>query len=263
MRIYWMCIMLILMQNGWLSPRQAFKICQRWLLPCIIRQEVPAFVGKTTLPRGIRSCNPGSPEGAVSPALSIWTTEKELVHIELNFLITVPWQEDMTQKKGQRYSMWSLCSRNRLGPVPGIGCTSDVKHTLFMLLDWRAFRLKTAVPRVILCIALGEDLVAPWCKGTFRWELRWYFMVPCLMRAGPHYKSQFGKGILCFQGVLCSPQSWHLFSLLPVVVLRWIDRLSCVSVNVLCRSNTFCFRRFTAVATSAALTPKIQRCLCP
>lgn len=145
----------------------------------------------------------------------------------------------------------------------GIGCTSDVKHTLFMLLDWRAFRLKTAVPHVILCITLGEDLVAPRCKGTFRWELRWNVLVPCLMRAGPHYKSQFGKGVLCFQGVLCSPQSWHLFSLLPVVVLGWIDRLSCVSVNVLCRSNTFGFRRFTAVATSAALTPKIQRCLCP
>lgn len=74
-------------------------------------------------------------------------------------------------------------------------------------------------------------------------------MVPCLMRAGPHYKSQFGKGVLC-------PQSWHLSPLLTVVVLGRLDRLSCVSLNVLCRSNTVCFRHFTAVATSAVLTSK-------
>lgn len=73
----------------------------------------------------------------------------------------------MTKKKGQRYSLWSYVAEIDLALCLGIGCISDVKHTLFMLLDWRAFRLKTAVPRVTLCIRLGEDLVVPWCKGTF------------------------------------------------------------------------------------------------
>lgn len=166
------------MRNGSLSPSQVYKICPRWLLPCIICQEDPAFLC------GGKHC----PE-VFAPVILVLLEGQchRLWQYELQrrswftfswtffsqFLDEMVWAEG----NGQCCSRWSHITEIGLSPYPAIGSTCGVKHTIFML--WFAPRVKEGLQSKASCAPcrfvhhMLRGLASTWC-----WELS----QPCVLR---------------------------------------------------------------------------------
>lgn len=106
---------------------KSLKICPGWFLPCIICEKILHLWGKKNkkLPWSFCSCNPGPPGEALWPALAIWTTEEGLVSYWAQSLSTVPHETVGPKGKGS-VAHWEALWLGR-------GCSSEVKHTIFML----------------------------------------------------------------------------------------------------------------------------------
>lgn len=156
-----------------------------------------------------------------------------------------------------------LCSRNRLGPVPGdrlhFRCET---YTIYAPRSESLPSKDSCAPCHSLHQArrgLGSALVQR--NFPLRVEMVFYGSLSRVHRSSLQIPVWQGRPVLPGRPVWSTVVAPFLSSY--SCGARCMDRLSWVSMNVLCGSNTLCLRCFTVVATSAALTPKIQRCICP